>query len=605
MTRLIRWTITCSFLIGTVVPAFSQSRNTGEIRGTVTAGGAILPGATVTVANNDTGESKDFVTNQDGIYDTVSTPAGNYTITVAAKGFKKTVIGPVTLQVDVITENAALEVGAVSETVTVEGGGVPLLETETSHLGTVLETKTISELPQIGSGITGNDWANFNILLPGAAGTSTAPASEGSGAYNAGDAVSINGNLPNYANYLQDGGVVQLPVSNNVDNTLFEAISEVQVTTSSFSAEYGIGGAVFNQITKSGTNSIHGSAYEYWQNTILNAAPYFGIPNSSGGITPQTAGYLRYDEYGGSVGGPIIKNKLFFFFVVDKIYNNGAASATLGTTPTLAEIGQGTAHPGAFDFSAPGLPTLYDPASCATPGCTRTSFAAENTGSLAGVNAIPASRVDPVAAKILAAGFYPAPNAGAAGALSNNFSTILPTPNPNLRFFGRLDYDLSPKNRVSFSISQKNNPGVNKYGPFPCPQNCFSGDIDGYNAQITETWTISPSMVNEFRMAYTKQGNWFVPQTLGFDNATSLGLQYAKADVIPQINIGGPGLCCSQVAPGTNAIYIENLYDPSDTLTLVKGKHILHFGVEVLMGQGNPPPWGNVTAGNFTFTGNY
>ena len=92
-----------------------------------------------------------------------------------------------------------------------------------------------------------------------------------------------------------------------------------------------------------------------------------------------------------------------------------------------------------------------------------------------------------MAAKILAAGFYPAPNAGAAGALSNNFSTILPTPNPNLRFFGRLDYDLSPKNRVSFSISQKNNPGVNKYGPFPCPQNCFSGDIDGYNAQITET----------------------------------------------------------------------------------------------------------------------
>ncbi len=187
-------------------------------------------------------------------------------------------LGPFTLNVDVITENASLEVGAVTETVVVTEAGVPLLDTETSHMGHVWEAQTIGVLPQIGSGITGNDWANFNILLPGAAGSPTAPASEGSGAYNAGDAISINGNLPNYANYLQDGGVVQLPVSNNVDNTLFEAVSEVQVTTSSFSAEYGIGGAVFNQITKSGTNSIHGSAYEYWQNTILNAAPYFGIP---------------------------------------------------------------------------------------------------------------------------------------------------------------------------------------------------------------------------------------------------------------------------------------------------------------------------------------
>jgi hypothetical protein len=604
MNGLFRFALAFCLVVSMAKPVLSQSRNTGEIRGTVAdTSGAVVAGASVTLSNVDTGETKEFVTNQDGIYDTVSTPAGNYKITITANGFKRVVLGPFTLNVDVITENASLEVGTVSETVIVAENGVPLLDTETSHMGTVFEAQTIGVLPQIGAGITGNDWANFNILLPGAAGSPTQPSSEGSGAYNAGDAVSINGNLPNYANYLQDGGVVQLPVSNNVDNTLFEAISEVQVTTSSFSAEYGIGGAVFNQITKSGTNSIHGSAYEYWQNTVLNAAPHFPTASGPGGaLEAQAAPKFRYDEYGGSVGGPIIKNKLFFYFVVDKIYNNGATGASVGTVPTLAEIGQGTAHPGAFDFSAAGLPTLYDPASCGTPGCARTSFAAENTGALAGVNAIPASRIDPVALKML--GFYPAPN-GAPGALTNNFSTILPTPNPNLRFFGRLDYDLSPKNRVSFSISQKNNPGVNKGGPFPCPINCFSGDIDGYNAQITETWTISPSMVNEFRMAYTKQGNWFVPQTLGFDNATSLGLQYAKADVIPQISINGAGLCCSQVSPGTNAVYIENLYDPSDTLTLVKGKHILHFGVEVLMGQGNTTPWGNITAGNFTFTGNY
>jgi hypothetical protein len=589
----------CCLMVATSL-GLAQSRNTGEIRGTVTAGGAVVSGATVTVTNIDTGETKDYVTNEIGIYDTVSTPAGNYNIAFSAPGFKRLVRGPITLHVDVITQDASLDVGPVTETVTVTAAN-ELLQTETSNLGKIFEAKTMEQLPQIGAGITGNDWANFNVLLPGATGSSTAPGSEGSGAYNAGDAIAINGNLPNYANYLQDGGVVQLPVSNNVDNTLFEAVQEVQITTSSFSAEYGIGGAVFNQITKQGTNAFHGSAYEYWQNSVLNARPYFGVPNKTGGFDPQKVPYIRYNEWGGSIGGPILKNKLFVYFVRDKITNNKAGNNTAGTIPTLAERGQGTLHPGAFDFT--GLPTLFDPASCNKPGCQRIPFAAENTGALAGVNAIPADRLDPVAAKLLS--YYPTPNAGAPGATTSNFTTLLSTPNPNLRFFGRIDYDLSAKNRVSFSISQKDNPGVNKGGPFPCPINCFSGDIDGYNAQITDTWQISPTMVNEVRMAYTKQGNWFVPDTIGFNPATSLGLQYSKANVFPQINISGADKCCSQLSPGTNAIYIEHLYDPSDVVTLLHGRHVLQFGAEVLMGEGNTTPWGNITAGNFTFTGNY
>src|SRR5271155_5088805 len=603
MKSAFRLTIVVLLLLCVTRGGFAQSTNSGEIRGTVLdSSGAAVPGVTVTLTNVDTGETKDFVTNTDGIYDTVSTRPGNYNLTFTKQGFKQVTRGPVQLQVSVITEDASLQVGQVSEVIHIEATGVPLLETETGEQGHIMEAKTIGVLPQIGSGITGNDWANFNILLPGAAGSPTAPSSEGSGAYNAGDAVSINGNLPNYANYLQDGGVVQLPVSNNVDNTLFSAVQEVQITTSSFSAQYGIGGAVFNQITKSGSNSYHGSAYEYFQNSALNARPFFWLPNSSssGGYSPQSVGYLRYDEYGGTVGGPILKNKLFVFFAVDKLYNNGASSSTLGTVPTLAERGIGTPD-GAYVFT--GLPTLYDPKSCTTAGCTRTSFAAENTGALAGLNAIPAGDIDPVAAKILA--LYPMPNVGAAGATSNNFSTTLPAPNPNLRFFGRLDYTLSPSNTMNFSISQKNNPGVNKYGPLPCPNNCFSGDIDGYNVQFTDTWTISPNFFNEFRMAYTKQGNWFIPDTIGFNSETQLGLQYAKADILPSINIGGAGFCCAGLAPGTNAIYIENLYDPSDVITLIKGRHILHFGVEVLMGQGNTTPWGNLQAGNFNFTGNY
>ncbi|MFY9804540.1 MAG: TonB-dependent receptor [Candidatus Acidiferrales bacterium] len=599
MKSFIRWALAACLLLGISSPLLAQSRNTGEIRGTVTDNsGAVVAGATVTLTNIDTGETKDFVTNQDGIYDTVSTPAGNYNITFTAKGFKKLVRGPFTLNVDVITENAALEIGAISETVTVTESGVPLLDTETGHMGTVLEKQTIGVLPQVGAGITGNDWANFNILLPGASSAPSQPQSEGSGSYNAGDAISINGNLPNYANYLQDGAVVQLPVSNNVDNTVFEAVSEVQVNTSSFSAEYGIGGAVFNQITKSGTNGFHGSVYDFWQNNILNASPYFPVQQPDGSYAKAAPSYLRYNEWGGSVGGPIIKNKLFFFFVRDKIYNNGASATHVSTVPTLAERGMGTANPGDYDFS--GTPAIYNPATRGSVGGPATQFAG---------NIIPGGMVDPVAAKLLA--YYPMPNApGVANNalypndISNNYTFTASAPNPNLRYFGRIDFDLSEKNRMSFSISQKNNNGQN-INAGPCPLNCFSGDIDGYNVQYSDTWTISPTMVNEFRMGYTKQGNWFVPQTIGFDAATTLGLQYAKADVFPNINITG-SVCCSQLLqPGTNAVYIENLYDPSDVITLVKGKHILHFGVEVLMGQGNTTPWGNITSGNFNFTGQY
>jgi hypothetical protein len=601
---------------------FSQSRNTGEIRGVVTdSSGAVLPGVNVTVTNSNTGEAKAFVTNSDGLYDTVSTPAGTYKVTFAKAGFKQLVRGPIVLEVNVITEDATLQVGTAEQVVEVTSEGAPLLQTETGQMGTVFEEKTISQLPQIGAGITGNDWANFNILLPGASSAPSQPQSEGNGAYNAGDAVTINGNLPNYANFLQDGAVVQLPVSNNVDNLAFEAVQEVQINTSSFSAQYGVGGAVFNQISKSGTNSFHGSAFEYWQNTILNAAPYF---DKSPGVKFPAA-FIRYDEYGGSIGGPIIKNKLFVYFLVDKIYNNGGASPQTNSVPTLAEAaectaGSGCPHPGAYDFSAPGLPTLYDPATttsnaatCAsygvvlTPTVTscRESFAQENTGALAGVNAIPASRVDPVAMKILA--YYPKPNIpGMSGGLQNNFTITNPAPNPNLRYFGRIDYDASSKQRFSFSISQKNNPGKN-YNQLPCPLNCFSGDIDGYNPQFTWVWTISNTVVNEFRMGYTRQGNWFNPQTLGFNPLTELGLQYAKANLFPTINIADSAgsFCCTSLEPGTNAIYIENLYDPSDVVTLIKGKHVLHFGIEVLMGDGDTTPWGNVSAGTFGFTGQY
>ena len=627
MMSFVRWALALCLVLFAAVSAFPQSRNTGEIRGTVSAGGAVLPGVAVTLTNINTGETKDFVTNQAGLYDTISTPAGNYTISFTAKGFKKLVRGPVVLQVDVITEDANMEVGAITETVTVEAGGAPLVETETGQQGYIMDAKTMTELPQSGGGITGADWAAFNIYLPGAGGTTNGRVSQAGGAWNAGDAVSINGNLPNFGNFLQDGASTLLPASYNNDDEIFETVQEVQINTSSFSAQYGLGGVMFNQISKSGTNGWHGSGYEYFSQNFLNANTYFNDQqpklttnklDPTGPLIPNIASqvpYLRYDQFGASVGGPIIKNKLFFFFDIDRIVNNSASNGFV-TVPTAAmEAG---------DFT--GMYPIYDPLTTTGSGATlaRASFASE----CGGLNMIPngtncgglPSRMDPVAAAIMTSkyGWPTAPQGvGTCAAApfqnecTNNLYLAHTNPAPVHRYFGRLDYDLSQNNRINFSISQKDNPGVDN-GLFPCPLDCGSGDVDGWNTQISDVWTIRPTIVNEIRMGYTKQGNWFQSQSIGLNPATAFGLQGTHFNQFPFIgstsfyagNLGGPS-AVNTLSPATDAIYIENSFDPSDMLTLVKGRHVLHFGIEVLMAEGNTTAWGANSAGNYSFTGQY
>src|SRR5580693_3878410 len=636
MMSFVRWALALCLVLFAAVSAFPQSRNTGEIRGTVSAGGAVLPGVAVTLTNINTGETKDFVTNQAGLYDTISTPAGNYTISFTAKGFKKLVRGPVVLQVDVITEDANMEVGAITETVTVEAGGAPLVETETGQQGYIMDAKTMTELPQSGGGITGADWAAFNIYLPGASGATNGRVSQAGGAWNAGDAVSINGNLPNFGNFLQDGASTLLPASYNNDDEIFETVQEVQINTSSFSAQYGMGGVMFNQISKSGTNSWHGSGYEFFSQNFLNANSYFNnqapkfVTNPLDPTGPQIPNiasqvpYLRYHQFGASVGGPILKNKFFVFFDIDRIVNNSAANGYL-TVPTAAML-QG-------DFT--GMQPIYDPLTTtgcpALGGCTvttgtpnRTPFSAE----CGGLNMIPngtncggaPSRMDPVALAIIASkfGWPTAPqgvgNCDVADGFPNqcqqNLYLAHTNPAPVHRYFGRLDYNLSQNNRINFSISQKDNPGVDN-GLFACPLNCGSGDVDGWNTQITDTWTITPTIVNEIRMGYTKQGNWFLSDSVGLNPATAFGLQDTHFNQLPFIGnssiyggFGGP-YNVSTLSPATDAIYIENSFDPSDMVTLVKGRHVLHFGIEVLMAEGNTTAWGSNSAGNYGFTGQY
>ena len=151
-------------------------------------------------------------------------------------------------------------------------------------------------------------------------------------------------------------------------------------------------------------------------------------------------------------------------------------------------------------------------------------------------------------------------------------------------------------------------PHKTNYDPGPnCPLACENAAAEAYSAQISDVYTINSSMVNEFRYSFVRQANWFVPQTLDKGYPASLGLQFSQADVFPNIAVNGTGSPnpTNVLGTGTNAVFIENTFIPSDVLTLVRGKHILHFGAEVMFAQDNSTPWGSIHGADFTFTGQY
>lgn len=563
--------------VGLTEGGFAQSMNAGDIRGVVTdVSGAILPDVTVTVVNKNTGVTKILTTNQDGLFDTASIVTGTYEITFSKPGFQTLVRSSITVNVENITVNAQLTVGAVTEQVVVNTD-VPLLSTENAEQSTTLTARQLSELPQVGQ-----DWQNFTILLPGGSGAPMAGGTQG--ANNPGQVISVNGNLP-YSTVLADGAAITLPSSANADVMVLDTIQEVKIGTSAFSAQYGIGGIMFNQISKGGTDRFHGDVYEFFQNDALNAASY-----AFANVSRSTAiSRLRYNNFGFSIGGPVLKRKLFFFFNYDKIKNPGASTPTFTTVPTAAML--------SGDFT--GQSTLYDPATTTLVNGVvhRTSFADEYGQG----NKIPASRLDPLAQAIQK--YYPAPNTPgtvANGLTSNNFLYNIPNAQPFTKFFGRMDYDIRGNNRLTATVQQSDNPAFSN-GQGICPINCQSQDVSRYNAQITDVWTISPNVINEFRLGYTNQLNFFTPSSLGKGFPAKLGWQYAKADIFPTINING----YYQLTPATNAVYKEHVYDPSDVVTLIRGKHILHFGGEFLFFRDNSTAWGNINGGTMGFTGQY
>jgi hypothetical protein len=582
--------ILCGLALGLASSVLAQNSNSGDIRGTVTdTSGAVVPSATVTVTDTDTGVVNKYLTNNDGLYDTNSILPGTYTVEFSKGGFESYKRSGIPLEVGIITVDAQLKVGATTAVVEVNASEIPLLKTEDAQVSTTLTTNELTNLPNSNPS---NGYTEFLKLLPGATGV-TSGNNNGGGGNNSDPQFdqAINGTMPYFSSYLVDGGSIWLPHSANTDQGISESVSELNVIGTDAPSQYGGGGSVFNVILKSGSETFHGSAYDYIQNNKFNARNYFqGGPN----------GHERYNYFGGAIGGPIIKNKMFFYYNYQQLKNPNTSFSTT-TEPTPAMLA-GCFNPTLFgnylklDAAHGGTALTYgteaDIAQCQT---------ADPTNYLTDL-VIPTADFDPVAKNIQNDYFL----AGQQGnsTLSSNYTYLAPGNGDLAKQIGRLDYNITPTNRIDFSIIERYTPVVVSAGSPNCPVNCGDDSSDGGNGQLSDVWSIRPNLINEARFSFNREADYFAQASLNVGVIAKIGLQFSTADVLPSLNIGGTG-GNGTISPNTEALFIQNSFLAADSLTWIKGKNILHFGGEVLMEQDDSTPWGGINGATLGFSGQF
>lgn len=621
-----RWLAILAIAIMAPLAAVAQLAGTGAISGTVTdATGAVVGNATVTVTSDATNEATIRTTTGAGDYTVTPLTPGKYTVTVTANGFKTFIQRNITVNaLQTVPLNIALAVGAAAQTVTVNTAP-PVLETTDATLGAVMDNQMYSSLPLL-MGAGGNPdqrrATDFAYLMPG-----VSQSFVGSG--NSTDAsTSVNGGNPSggVSEIYIDG--VNLPEADGIGDPRFtwtafgvDAIDQFQVQTSAYSAQFA-GQGVQNYSIKQGTNLIHGSIYEYMRNTALDAwlftsktpvvlgpgggaCTYSSTPSSTcapGGIKPAE----HMNEVGLSIGGPIIKNKLFLFYNYGTYRYSAGPKPQAQTIPTAAMMGYSTsgAALGYADFSgfsaASGY-NIYDPgtqnASCngTTVPCSRAQYTAAAYGTPAN-NQIPSNRISQAAAFI---NKYMLPYEAQAdqSLYSNNIVVGYPSGLSNWYTSGRIDYDINSKNRLSAIIAfgRQASTGPNSVGASNALGPPFNTN-QSYAPQTTvdilkETFTINSHMVNQAALAFGRYRSLSVTPDeeaqYAASNSGLLGTPPGQASYFPGIKWSG-----GVDNPSTEADYDENLkvnntYTAMDNLEWQLGKHNLSLGGQVIEVQFN------------------
>ena len=546
-----------SFCATAIAPAQTVR---GTILGTVTdPSGAVTPKAKVTVREVATGLTRSEFTNNEGEYSIPQLPPGRYDLVVEAPNFKRAGLNGIELQVDErLRRDITLSVGQVTETVAVEASA-SVVSTDSATVGNVVDNKKVTELP-----LNGRNFLQLNLLVPGAN-----QGVKGSQNQTQGGSITINGAREQSNNFLLDGmDNNDLAINQYAVAISTEAILEFKVQASTYSAEFGRSpGAQVNIATKAGGNQIHGVLYEYLRNNDLDAKNFFDRP----GPIP---GYKR-NQYGGSIGGPIKKNKTFYFG------NFEQARIRQGITKVATEP---TSAMKSGDFSA--LPTiLYNPASLHTVGGTlmRDPFQG---------NRISPGQISPVGQAVV--GLYPAPN-GPGTSPANGLYTSSPTKTDDfVQFTARVDHHFNDSNTLfgrysfskedrfdtfdSFCASANNVPG------FGC--NTLNG---GQQAVADYIRLLGPTRINEARVSFTRVRGGIFQQNMGNDVSTTLGILGTGRS---PLDFGVPVITAvgyDRLGEATNLPQDrhDNTYEFADSFSWTSGRHTAKVGAEIRHFQEN------------------
>jgi Carboxypeptidase regulatory-like domain len=535
--------------------AFGQL-TTADILGTITdATGAVIPNAQVTLTNLGTQEKRTATSNNAGDYTFTLLPVGHYTVMVKANGFKSFSTTDLAVEAgDRARADAHMALGAENQTVTVEAS-TPLLQADNATVSSTVTAKSVQDLP-----LNGRNFVQLVSLVPGAnegQGNSLSSGGRPDDRRTNAAGLSVNGQDESLNNWVVDGVddnervIGTIGIKPNV-----EGIQEITVQTNNYAAEVGrTAGGVINIVTRSGTNQFHGSAYEYFRNDIFDARNYF----QNTGAKPE----LRQNQYGGSIGGPIFKDRTFFFFDYEGLRLVQGVTDT-GTVPTLAEWNNINSQNG-------GSPQAL----------------------LSTTNGTAGMPIDPVALAYLK--LFPKPTNGN---LSNNF-TISPSKTQSSNTYdARVDHKINDNNLFfgRFSYNKVDTVTPPAFGTVNGVQ--VSGgryNFDGPATDVAQqyafgfTHIFTPSLLLDLRAAYTRINNLSLPlnygtnidQTMGFPASMTAFSPFANS--LTPVNIGPFGDIGDGAFVPLNDI--DNSFQYSGALSWTKGNHTIKAGLALLRRQ--------------------
>jgi hypothetical protein len=572
-----------ALLLSVTSPLLRAQTDTGRVTGVVEdATGAIVPGATIAIESTQTAAKQTATSDSSGNFNFSALPRGSYKITASMNGFQN-MSQSFDLQVSQTqTVTFKLNAGASSETIEVTSAAPPI-DLGTSSVGEVIAGRQVTELP-----LNGRNFTQLALLTPGVTrgnyGNSASGANGDAETFrnntSGGGSLSTNGLRPQANNYILDG------IDNNegLVNTLdffpnVEATEEFRVNTSTAPAEFGrAGGAIVQTSIKSGSNQYHGSAYWFARSNLFDASPNYQFL----GASPTPALPFKRNTFGGTLGGPIIKDKLFLFGDYSGLRESQPLNPQILTVPT-ALMRKG-------DFSELlGQGSTQVPTVCGIKGVTAVAVNGgiydPTTCQQFSGNIIPSSRLNAAGVTYLNA--YPLPNIpGTLGGTQNNYRTIRENNTHYNTLDGRADYNISPSDRLfaRFSYDNSNFTRTSEFPNLPAGFASGSNFVHARGYALGETHIFGPNVINEFRAGYNRYTFANVPVFSNVPISANLGIVNANrtSDLGGGALIGGNGSQLEYTGDYGTYKVPENTYQINDAVTYNWKNHIFKFGGNVI-----------------------